>query len=430
MIGVVGGAQWGDEGKGKLTGFFTKEAAIVVRFNGGANSGHTLVFGAETTITHLLPSGAVHPHAQCFLGNDMVIDPLIFDKEVKDMQAKGTLRCKRLGISPLASLVMPYCLELERLREKARGKAAIGTTMRGIGPTYEMKVRRLGIRVGDLLHLEKLSDYVSTIVAEINPEICHWGGQAYNNGRIFEFLEQARAIMQPFILDQPLSQIVCTAAAAGQNILIEGAQGMELDVTHGTYPYVTSSSTIAGAACSGVGIGPRMIDWVIGIIKAYCTRVGNGPFLTKITDQELAKKIREAGGEYGATTGRPRDVGWLCRAQLRHAVRVGGLTGLVVTKGDIFKGIKPKICTHYLLGGREIHDLDELNMWDYPAAVPVYEELEEFTEDISSCRDLASLPKPAQALFQRIGDFAGVPLVIISVGKDNDQNIILQNPWH
>lgn len=426
---VLGGAQKGDEGKGRLTDECGDEVDIFLRVNGGANAGHSLYVKGEKMVTHLIPSGATYAQARCFLGNDMVIDPLGFSQEITELTGKGFLRFKQLGVSRLAQLVMPYCLELEKKRENARGKGAIGTTGRGIGTTYEMQVRRLGLRVGDLLHLEKLHDYIEIILAEVNLEICQRGGKAYSKKDILNFLEQARQILSPYILAEPLSKIITQAKTSGQNILIEMAQGPELDKTHGTYPYVTSSSTIAGAACSGAGIGPTLIDEVIIVAKAYDTRVGGGPFLTEIRG-ELAELLRKRGDEYGATTKRPRRVGWADGPQLRHAARINGATGLVITKGDVLQGIDLQVCDSYQYNDRVILDLDEIDSCELGEIVPYYRDLGRFEEDISGCRDFAVLPNSAKLLFNTIAMLAEVPIVAISVGKNRGQTIMVRNPWH
>ena len=428
QIIVLGGDQWGDEGKGRFVDEFGEEVDDFLRVQGGANAGHTLYVKGVKLVTHLVPSGVTYARSRCFLGNDMVIDPLAFSQEITDLQANGFLRCKQLGVSRLAQLVMPYCLDLEKSREKARGKGAIGTTGRGIGTTYEMQVRRLGLRVGDLLHLEKLGEYIKTILAEINLEICQRGGKAYTREDILTFLEQARQILAPYILVEPISKIVTKAKVDGHNVLTEMAQGPELDRTHGTYPYVTSSTTIAGGACSGAGIGPTLIDQVIVVTKAYCTRVGEGPFPTEYSGK-LEMLIRERGAEYGASTGRPRRVGRADGPQLRHASRINSATGIVITKGDVLKGINTQVCVHYRLGNRIIWDLDELDSCEISEVEPVYQELGIF-EDISDCRDFDSLPEPAKNLFQTIGGLAGAPIVAISVGKERGQTIIMKNPWH
>ena len=426
-IVVVGGNQWGDEGKGRLVHEDSEEADVVVRVQGGANSGHTSFEAGEKVVTHAIPSAVVYPQARCFLGNDMVLDALAFRQEITDLGAKGFLRCQQIGISRLAQLVMPYCLDLEKFREKARGKAAIGTTGRGIGTTYEMQVRRLGLRVGDLLHLDKLRDYINTILAEINPEIIHWGGQGYTCEDILIFLEQARQIMSPYILTQPLSKIVTQAKVSKQNVLIELAQGPALDKTHGTYPYVTSSCTLAGGACSGAGIGPTMIDEVIGVTKALCTRVGGGPFPTEIHG-DLAEELRQRGKEFGASTGRPRRIGWHDGPQTRASSRVGGLTGLVITKGDVLHGINVLVCDYYQHGGRIVREMDELDTHELFEVQPHFQDIGSF-EDISGCRDFDSLPKAAQNLFRTISEMAGVPLVAISVGQNKGETIVLRDIW-
>jgi len=425
---VYGGNQWGDEGKGRLVHEFGEDADVVVRVAGGANSGHTQFVDGVKAVTHLAPSAVSHSRARCFLGNDMVIYPTGFEQEITDLTAKGFLRCQQLGVSRLAQLVMPYCLDLEKFREHARGKAAIGTTGRGIGTTYEMQVRRLGLRVTDLLHLEQIRAYVKTILNEINPELAHWGGQTYTVEDIMTFLEQARQILEPYILKEPLSKIVTQARDSEQNVLIELAQGPGLDKTHGTYPYVTSSCTLAGGACSGAGIGPTLIDEVYGVTKAYCTRVGGGPFPTEL-DGDLGEEIRARGQEYGASTGRPRRVGWHDGPQTRAASRVGGLTGVVITKGDVLQGINTMVCDYYQQGDRIIRDLDELDTLDLQDVQPHFQEMGSFDNDISGCRAFEDLPKAAQKLFLMISQLAGVPLVAISVGQHKGQTIIMQNPW-
>lgn len=428
MFVVAVGNQWGDEGKGRLVDEWGKVVAYFVRVQGGANAGHSVIDKGKKIVLHLIPSGVTYANAHCILGNDMVIDPLALLKEIKELDACGSLNCKSLTISPLAHLVMPYCQELEKLREQARGKAAIGTTGRAIGPTYEMRARRLGIRVGDLRHLDKMPNYVQTILAEINPEIKHWGGEIYTKKNILDFLAQVAKDLVPMIAKVPISVTLFKAKAKGKNVLIEGAQGIELDTTHGTYPFVTSSSTIAGGACSGAGIGPTMINKVIGVTKAYCTRVGAGPFPTLIKGS-LAEKIRQRGKEFGATTGRPRDVGWIDATQLAHAARVNGLTGLVITKGDVLQGIRPKICTHYVHQGRKIFNFDELDSCELSEARPVFETLKGFKEDISGCRKFKELPNGAKELFLKIQKYAGVSILAISVGPNRGQTIKMMDLW-
>jgi len=428
MIVVVIGNQWGDEGKGRVIDNWGEQVSYFVRVQGGANAGHSVIVGGKKIVLHLVPSGVTYHQAHCFLGNDMVIDPMALIKEIDDLSAAEAYNCKSLGISPLAHLVMPYCLELEKLREKARDKNAIGTTGRGIGPTYEMRARRLGIRVEHLRHLDIMPEYVKTILNELNPEIRHWGGKTFTQKDILDFLEKVAAYLVPMIVKTPISATICAAEARGENVLIEGAQGLALDLTHGTYPFVTSSSTIAGGACSGAGIGPTMIKKVIGVTKAYCTRVGAGPFPTKING-ELAAKIQERGKEFGATTGRPRDVGWVDATQLAHAARINGLTGLVITKGDVLQGIEPQICTHYVYQGRKITNFDELDCCELFKAEPVYETLAGFTEDISGCRKFNDLPKGAQELFSKIQKYSGVPILAISVGPERHQIIIMRDLW-
>lgn len=416
---VMEGIQWGDEGKGRLVDLLGKLIKFFIRIAGGANAGHTLCIGDEQIITHLVPSGVTYPGSMCLLGNDMVIDPNAFQSEVAELKQRGFFNCEILGVSPLANLVMPYCFDLERVREKARGKAAVGTTGRGIGPTYELRARRLGIRVEHLRHFDYLAGYVPLILNEINPELRYYGEPGYTPAQILSFLEQAAQIFKPYFMAQSVSQIVHRAKVRGDKVLIEGAQGSELDLTHGTYPYVTSSSTIAGGACSGAGIGPHMIDEVYGVTKLYTTRVGGGPFQTRMP-KRMEARIRKIGNEFGASTGRPRNVGWLDLTQLKHAARINGLTGFFITKADVLSNMPVKICTHYLYSGRQIHDFDNIDSCQLDQVKPVYEEFEPFG-DISGCRSFDDLPGTAQHLFRRIESTIEVPLLGVSVGKERNE---------
>ena len=353
---VIVGAQWGDEGKGKVVDLYTEHADVVVRYGGGANAGHTLVVDGQKLVTHLVPSGVLHPGKQNVLGSGMVIDPVTLLEEIADCHARGLLtRPGELVVSDRAHVILGPHKDLDRLRETQAGAGALGTTRRGIGPAYEAKVGRRGVRIGDLLRPTRLGEVVERALDEANPLLARFGGATYELEALRAEAGALGERLRPWVGDA--GKTVHDALRRGRSVLFEGAQGTLLDVDHGTYPYVTSSSTIAGGACTGVGVGPTEIDAVVGISKAYCTRVGAGPFPTELTGPE-GERLRESGGEYGATTGRPRRCGWLDIPALRLAVRLNGMTGLPLTKLDVLSGVRPlPICVQYRLDGQLVDEL-------------------------------------------------------------------------
>ncbi len=423
---IVVGAQWGDEGKGKVVDILAERAEAVVRYGGGANAGHTLVIGGKKLVTHLIPSGVLHPGKACVLGDGMVVDPQTLLEEIDECQARGLLAGGELRVGEGAHVILPYHRLVEGLREEQR--KAIGTTRRGIGPAYEAKVGRRGVRIRDLFRPQRLRELVAQNVDELSPLILHLGGAAPTADEQARWVDEAVAAgerLRPFVCDT--SRWVHEAIVAGKNVLFEGAQGSLLDVDHGTYPYVTSSSTIAAGACQGVGIGPSKIDRVIGITKAYATRVGAGPFPTELHG-EAGDNLRQAGGEFGATTGRPRRCGWLDLPALRLGVRLSGMDGLALTKLDVLGGLaEVSACVAYRLDGRELDELPQ-DPEDVARAEPIYETWPGWGP-IGGVRRIEDLPAPAHRYVEAIERLAGVPFTMISVGADRDETILLRDAF-
>ncbi len=422
---VIVGAQWGDEGKGKVVDLYTEHADMVARYGGGANAGHTLVVDGQKLVTHLIPSGVLRPGITCVLGEGMVVDPKTLIDEIDDCKARGLLADDRdLVVAERAHVILGYHRDLDRLRE-ARS-SAIGTTKRGIGPAYEAKVARRGVRMGDLVRPERLRTLLERNLDELNPVLERLGGQPY---QLEPLLTEAIAFgerLRLYLGDG--GRVVYEAVRRGKSVLFEGAQGTLLDVDHGTYPFVTSSSTIAGGACTGLGIGPTEVSSVVGIAKAYTTRVGAGPFPTELTGPE-GDRLRETGAEYGATTGRPRRCGWLDIPALRVAVRMNGLSGLALTKLDVLSGLRPlQVCVGYRLDGNLLDELP-LDESDIVRAEPVYETADGWSEDTSQIRDLDDLPAGARRYLRRIEDLLGIPLYLVSVGPGRAETIVLRNPF-
>ena len=424
---VVVGAQWGDEGKGKVVDLLGEAADVVVRYAGGANAGHTLVVDGKKLVTHLIPSGVLHPGTACILGDGMVIDPATLVEEIQECQSRGLLASGELVIGERAHVVLPYHKAIEGQREN-RGKA-IGTTLRGIGPTYEAKAARRGVRIADLLEEDRLRDLVDENVAELSALIRHYGGCPPSTDDVEQVVQQALAHgaqLRPYV--GSAGRELAAHMAKGANVLLEGAQGTLLDVDHGTYPYVTSSNTVAGGACIGAGIGPTDIDRSIGITKAYVTRVGEGPMPTELTD-EVGDALREAGNEYGATTGRPRRCGWLDVPALRLAVRVNGLAGFALTKLDVLTGMSEvKVCTGYRVGDRELSEFPSRES-DLKVAEPQYATFEGWSEPIDGVRQLEDLPRAAAHYVSELERLVGVPFYLISVGSDRSATIQLTDPF-
>jgi adenylosuccinate synthase len=423
---VIVGAQWGDEGKGKVVDLYTEFADVVVRFGGGANAGHTLVVDGEKLVTHLIPSGVLRGRGKrIVLGDGMVIDPKTLLEEIDALKARGLLvDDKDLIVSTSAHVILPIHREIDRLRES--GKSAIGTTKRGIGPAYEAKMGRRGVRMADLSDGARLQPLIEHNLDEMGDWLKAKKGKVPSvKETVAEYLAYGERLKRYFA---DASRLVYDEIKKGRHVLFEGAQGALLDVDRGTYPFVTSSSTIAGGACTGTGIGPTAITAVIGIAKAYTTRVGGGPFPTELTD-ELGNQLREAGAEFGATTGRPRRCGWLDVAALRLAVRWNGLAGIALTKLDVLRGMKKiKVCVGYTVDGQERDELPT-DPQEIARCVPVYEELDGWDADTREVRDRDALPPAAQKYVRRIEALVGVDLSLISVGPGRAETIVLKNPF-
>ncbi len=425
---VIVGTQWGDEGKGKIVDLLTAQADVIVRFQGGNNAGHTIVFDGKKFILHLIPSGIFHQEKKCLIGNGVVIDPAVLLGEIENLEREGIpVPPGHLNISERAHLIMPYHKAIDHGREAKKGKTKIGTTGRGIGPCYEDKIARRGIKVGDLLDEELFRAKLSEILEEKNFYIEKYlGGEPLSFQEIFDSYRQMGERLAPYVTN--VSVELEKARQQGAKILFEGAQGTQLDIDHGTYPFVTSSNTVAGGACHGAGVGPTTIDFVLGICKAYTTRVGGGPFPTELFD-ETGEYMRERGGEYGSTTGRPRRCGWLDGVVLKEAVRLNGLSALAITKLDVLTGLDPlKVCVAYELDGKQIENLPG-SIRAVERLKPIYEELPGWQEDISKVEHFEDLPDNCRRYIRYIEEFAGIPIQIISVGPARNQTIILKNPF-
>ncbi len=424
---VVVGTQWGDEGKGKIVDLLTRYTDYIVRFQGGNNAGHTLVVEGRQFIFHLIPSGILYEDKICMIGNGVIVDPAVLLKEIDGLREKGlNVSPERLMISENAHLIMPYHARLDQAKEAALAKK-LGTTGRGIGPCYMDKVGRVGIKAGDLLDDDLFREKLQAAVEEKNFLITkRYNGEPVRFEEIYAAFRQYGERLIPFIGN--ISVELDQARKAGRNILFEGAQGTQLDIDHGTYPFVTSSNTIAGNACNGTGFGPAYIDSVIGIMKAYTTRVGEGPFPTELTD-EVGEQLQSKGHEFGATTGRKRRCGWLDGVVANDAVRLNGLTGLALTKLDVLSG-QPvlKMANTYELQGKRISTMPS-NIRQAAAVTPIYEEMPGWQKEISAVRQFDDLPGEAKDYIRRIEDFTGVPAVIVSVGPDRSETLLLQNPF-
>ena len=424
---VVVGTQWGDEGKGKIVDLLTRYADYIVRFQGGNNAGHTLVVDGRQFIFHLIPSGILYEDKICMIGNGVIVDPGVLLKEIAGLKEQGlSLAPGRLMISQNAHLIMPYHARLDQAKEASLTKK-IGTTGRGIGPCYMDKVGRMGIKAGDLLDNDLFKEKLHAAVEEKNFLITkRYNGVAVEFEEIYRDFQAYAEQLIPFIGN--VSVELDIARKAGKNILFEGAQGTQLDIDHGTYPFVTSSNTIAGNACNGSGFGPAYIDEVIGIMKAYTTRVGEGPFPTELTDA-TGEQLQSKGHEFGATTGRKRRCGWLDGVVANDAVRLNGLTGLALTKLDVLSG-QPvlKMANAYQLNGQTFSSMPS-NIRQAAAVTPVYEEMAGWQNDISKVRQFDDLPKEAKEYIRRIEDFTEVKAAIVSVGPDRNETLLLRNPF-
>jgi len=424
---VVLGSQWGDEGKGKIVDLLTDRAAAVVRFQGGHNAGHTLVIGKEKTVLHLIPSGILRENVMCLIGNGVVLSPSALFEEIAMLEQRGVPARERLRISEACPLILPYHIALDQAREIARGKSAIGTTGRGIGPTYEDKVSRRGLRVGDLLDETAFADKLATVMEYHNFSLKHYFKTAEVDYRsVLDETLGYRERLVEFIADIPA--MLDNFRNEGRNIMFEGAQGTLLDIDQGTYPYVTSSNTTAGGACTGSGIGPKDLDYILGITKAYTTRVGAGPFPTELFDA-TGEHLGEKGHEFGATTGRRRRCGWFDGVALRRAAQINSLTGLCITKLDVLDGLETlNLCTAYRYQGNTIM-LPPLGADAIEQCEPVYEELPGWSESTVGVKDLEALPGNARTYLNRLEEIVGVPIDIVSTGPERDETIIRRHPF-
>lgn len=424
---VVIGTQWGDEGKGKIVDWLAESAKGVVRFQGGHNAGHTLWINGKKTILRLIPSGIMHSTVTCYIGNGVVLSPEALLKEISELELAGLDVRSRLKISEACPLILPYHVALDQAREARRGDAKIGTTGRGIGPAYEDKVARRALRVQDLFDPAGFRAKVEEVLELHNFVLTQYlGAQAVSAD---EVVEQAMALapaIAPMVCD--VSSALFAAQQAGQNLLFEGAQGALLDVDHGTYPYVTSSNCIAGAAAAGAGVGPQTLNYVLGITKAYATRVGSGPFPTELHD-EVGSRLATVGKEFGSVTGRPRRCGWFDGAALKRSVRLNGISGLCITKLDVLDGLETiKMCVGYKLDGQVIDVLP------YGAAAvartePIFEEMPGWTDSTAGVTEFDRLPVNAQRYLNRMAQVCGVPIDMVSTGPDRSETIMLRHPF-
>ena len=422
------GAQWGDEGKGKIVDLFTQDADVIVRYQGGNNAGHTLVVNGKKTVLHLVPSGALHADKLCVIGNGVVVDPEVLIDEIGALKAQGHLTSdEQLRISEQAHVIMPYHKLIDQARERLRGEGMIGTTGRGIGPAYEDKVARVGIRFVDLLEEDTFREKLERNIQEKNFYLkAILKEKALDFAEIHDSYGSFREKLKGYVTNTGL--LLDQKIRAGKRVLFEGAQGTLLDVDHGTYPFVTSSSTITGGACSGSGVGPQHIQQVIGISKAYTTRVGSGPFPTELYGAD-GETLRREGAEFGATTGRSRRCGWFDAVGVRHAVRMNGMTGIALTKLDVLTGFKKiPICTAYRYQGKTVDEFPASSKV-MQGAEPVYEEMAGWEAPLDNVRKFSDLPATAQKYVKRIEAVIGTEIILVSVGPGREQTILLKNPF-
>lgn len=421
-VRVVIGAQWGDEGKGKIVDLLSDKAEYVVRYQGGANAGHTLKFDDKTVVLHLIPSGIFNGDAHCVIGNGVVIDPIALVKEIEGVKEMGFQLEGRFHISQTAHVILPYHKLLDQLKEKRRAGNAIGTTGRGIGPAYVSKVSRVGIRMVDLLDKELLKSKIEQNIADINFALENlYKEPTLSADDLMAELDDSINTLSPFICNT--TNMLHEGLEASKSILLEGAQGSLLDVDHGTYPYVTSSSPTSGGACTGSGVPPTALTHVMGITKAYCTRVGNGPFPTELHD-DMGEELRKKGHEFGATTGRPRRCGWLDLVALKYACRINGINELTLTKMDVMDGFDEiQVCTSYIIDGKETK-VFPLSLTEIEKIEPVYTALPGWDKDISGMTKWDELPEAAKSYINYVEEYLGVKFTIISTGPKRTETII------
>jgi adenylosuccinate synthase len=431
---VIVGAQWGDEGKGKVVDLYSSKAEYIVRYQGGNNAGHTLVVNGKKTVLHLIPSGILHADKICLIANGVVFDPAVFFKEIDSLLVSGAITnapYERVRVSDRAHVILPYHCQLDQVREAKAAGGKIGTTVRGIGPAYEDKVSRRGIRVADLLDPKTLKPKLAHAIEEKNVLLKGlYGSEEVALDALFDECVSLGEKLRPYVTD--VKSILMTALSKKRAILFEGAQGTLLDIDHGTYPFVTSSNTIAGGALTGSGVGEGAIGSVIGIMKAYLTRVGSGPFPTEIEETEpaMAEKIRDIGKEYGATTGRKRRIGWLDLVAMKYAVEVNGLTGLALMKADVLNGLENlKVCTSYTIDGKKVLDLPS-RAEDLARIVPNYETVPCWKPyDAKAVKGFADLPVELREYIRKIEAFTGVPVILLSVGPGREETLELADPF-
>lgn len=423
---VVVGTQWGDEGKGKIVDILARDADVVVRYQGGSNAGHTVINNRDTFVFHLIPSGILYRGTLCVIGNGVVVDPEALIEEIDRLQAKGIRVGKNFAISTRAHLIMPYHKVLDKAAEQSKGSRRIGTTGRGIGPAYADKMARIGIRMGDLLAPKLFRQKLEENLGEINWFLERlYKLESFRVDKVYDQYMGYADWLRSYIADT--TTLLNKAVDAGKTVLFEGAQGTHLDVDFGTYPYVTSSSAAAGGACTGTGVGPTKIDAVMGVAKAYTTRVGSGPFPTELTD-EVGGGLQERGKEFGATTGRPRRCGWFDGVLVRHATKVNGLTSLAVTKLDVLDGCEElKLCTAYRVSGR-LHREMPADLQGFINCEPVYEIIRGWSSSTTGVTRYRDLPAEAKRYLTRIEELAGCPVDIISTGSKRDETILLRHP--
>ncbi len=419
---VIIGAQWGDEGKGKIVDLLAETANVVVRYAGGPNAGHTLVVGDDKVVFRLVPSGVLHPHTHCLLGQGMVINASVLLGEIDELRRRHISIDGRLAVSELVHLILPHHLVIDGLRESSSKGTKIGTTKRGIGPCYEDKIGRRGLRACDLRDPARMRAKVEEALTAWAPVARDLGGTLPDLDTVCNELATQAERLIPLLTDTAL--VLEQALDAGKRVMLEGAQGTLLDIDHGTYPFVTSSSAVAGGACTGAGMGPTRVDRVIGVTKAYATRVGEGPFPTE-QDNDVGQHLRDVGHEYGSVTKRPRRTGWLDLPALRYARRVNGLGALAVTKLDVLTGLEEiKVCVAYRVDGKETK---ELPITRIGSVEPIYASMPGWTEDITGCRSMSEIPAAAASYLQMIEDHTGVPLHLVSTGPRRDETIVLRD---
>ena len=425
---VVIGSQWGDEGKGKIVDWLAEQTSGVVRFQGGHNAGHTLVVGGKKTILRLIPSGILHENLDCFIGSGVVVSPEALLAEIDELDAAGVKNVAgRLKIAPTCPLILPYHIALDQAREASRGAKKIGTTGRGIGPAYEDKVARRSIRAVDLFDIDKLADKIKANVELYNVQLVHLhGAEPVNVDCIMATIQGFKDRILPMIHD--VSRTLYEKGQNGEKLLFEGAQGTLLDIDYGTYPFVTSSNCSAGAAAAGAGVPPHMLQYVLGIVKAYTTRVGSGPFPTELFD-EVGAGLAKRGHEFGSVTGRARRCGWFDAAALKRSIQINGITGMCITKLDVMDGMEEvKLCVGYEFEGKQI-DILPFGADAVEKCVPIYETMAGWSESTFGVTDYNQLPDNAKKYLKRIEEVCGAPIAIISTGPDRDATILLQHPF-